>query len=125
MWISQKLRQGTAAETSADLGVTTISGENAGVMTRGEVRDLPIYAPTGISWRPRNGDMVLVIKGGTGGQEACVAGAEETDPPEGLGPGELCLHTENASIWVRSDGRVDIWGDLYINGVKYRPFILG
>lgn len=59
------------------------------------------------------------------GQEACVAGAEETDPPEGLGPGELCLHTENASIWVRSNGRVDIWGDLYINGVKYRPFILG
>ena len=42
MWISQKLRQGTAVETSADLGVTTISGENAGVMTRGEVRDRPI-----------------------------------------------------------------------------------
>ena len=90
-----------------------------------EVRQLPVFGPLGLSWKPRNGDMVLVIQGGTGGQESCVAGAEQKSVPDGLEPGELCLHTEDASIWVRKNGRVEIWGDLYINGVQYKPFVLG
>lgn len=125
MWLSKKLRQGTERETAAELGVTTISGDSAAVMTRGEVRQLPVFGPLGLSWKPRNGDMVLVIQGGTGGQESCVAGAEQKNVPDGLEPGELCLHTEEASIWVRKNGRVEIWGDLYINGVQYKPFVLG
>ena len=31
-------------------------------MTRGEERNLPVYGPGGLVWRPRPGDQVLVIK---------------------------------------------------------------
>lgn len=35
-----------------------------GVVTRGEVRQLPIYGPGGYVWLPESGASVLVIKGG-------------------------------------------------------------
>ena len=44
MWISKQMKP-AAATADADLGVTTISGRKAGVLTRGEVRDLPVYGP--------------------------------------------------------------------------------
>ena len=121
MWVSRRLRRGTEVETSADLGVTTIAGDSAGVMTRGELRQLPLYGPGCISWKPENGDSVLVIQGGTGGQEACVAGVECKDAPWEVQPGELCLHTANASICLRKNGRIEIWGELYVNGSPYEP----
>lgn len=46
MWISKQMKP-AAATADADLGVTTISGRKAGVLTRGEVRDLPVYGPGG------------------------------------------------------------------------------
>ena len=73
MWISQKMRPAPST-VDADLGVTTIAGSNVGVVTRGEVRDLPVYGPGGCVWMPENGSAVLVIRGGPGGEELCVAG---------------------------------------------------
>ena len=46
MWLSSKMRPAAAA-SGADMGVTTISGRQVGVVTRGEVRDLPVYGPGG------------------------------------------------------------------------------
>ena len=49
MWLSRAMR--TVREgTDADLGVTTISGGSVGVVTRGEVRSLPVYGPGGYVW---------------------------------------------------------------------------
>ena len=56
MWLSSKMRPAPAA-ADADLGVTTIAGGSVGVMTRGEVRTVPIYGPGGYERR-----------GGAGGQ---------------------------------------------------------
>ena len=39
MWLSKQMKP-AAAVSGADLGVTTISGRQVGVVTRGEVRDL-------------------------------------------------------------------------------------
>ena len=58
------------------MGVTTIGGGNASVMTKGEQRNLEVFAPGGLTWQPQAGDTVLVIKGGTGGQERCVVAAD-------------------------------------------------
>ena len=79
MWLSRKLSAYRAAQqegTAADMGVTTIGGGSASVMTRGEQRDLEVFAPGGLVWQPRVGDTVLVIKGGVGCQEHCVVAAE-------------------------------------------------
>lgn len=58
MWLSSKMRPAPAT-ADADLGVTTIAGDSVGVMTRGEVRTVPIYGPGGYVWMPENGAAVL------------------------------------------------------------------
>ena len=133
MWLSRQMRPG-AAVPGAELGVTSISGGQAGVVTRGEARKLPVYGPGGYVWQPASGGSVLVIKGGTGGEETCVAGAKQAAAPEGFAPGEVFIHAGGGSVYLKNDGmvevcgghvkltgRVDIEGELYINGEPYSP----
>ena len=61
MWLSKQTRP-AAPTADADLGTTTIAGDGAGVVTRGEVRALPVYGPGGYAWLPESGETVLVIK---------------------------------------------------------------
>lgn len=126
MWISQKMRA-VPPGADTDLGVTTIAGGQAGVLTRGEVRSLPVYGPGGYVWMPNNGDAVLVIKGGPGGQEQCVAGTRQSPPDPDMRPGEVCIRSGGASVYLRADGSLVLRGDvavegsLTINGQPYRP----
>ena len=46
MWLSKQMKP-EVPTADADLGTTTIAGGNAGVVTRGEVRALPVYGPGG------------------------------------------------------------------------------
>lgn len=130
MWISQKLRP-SPPTADADLGVTTIAGGQAGVLTRGEVRSLPIYGPGGYLWMPQNGAEVLVIKGGPGGQEQCVAGMRQAEAEEPMQPGEVLIRGGGASIYLKADGslllkgRVCVEGPLLINGEPYKPCTCG
>lgn len=130
MWLSSKMRPAPPT-ADADLGVTSITGEDVGVMTRGEVRALPVYGPGGYVWMPENGAAVLVIKGGPGGEEQCVAGMRQT-VPEGMGPGEVCLRGPGGnSIYLRRNGtielqgRIEIQGRLIVNGEAYKPCTCG
>ena len=121
MWLSRKLYAYRAAQqegTAADMGVTTIGGGSASVMTRGEQRDLEVFAPGGLVWQPRVGDTVLVIKGGVGCQEHCVVAAETAGAaPEDMAPGELFLYsTDGASIHLKNDGSIAVKGDLSLTG---------
>ena len=126
MWLAERSKQ-TMPAAETDLGVTTIAGGKAGVMTRGEVRSLPIFGPGGFIWMPENGDAVLVLKGGPGGQEQCVAGIEQPEPPAGMVPGEIVLHAGGSSVWLRKDGsillngRVNVTGSLTVNGIPCAP----
>ena len=122
MWLSKQTKK-SAPVSESDLGMTTISGERAGVLSKGEVRDLPVFGPGGYVWRPANGDTVLVIKGGPGGEEACVAGMAQKNGTENLLPGEVRLVSAGgASICLRNDGtlelngRVCVTGELMVNG---------
>lgn len=150
MWLSEKFSRHRTVEqegAGADMGVTTIGGAYASVMTRGEQRHVPVFSPGGMVWQPGSGDTVLVIKGGVGAQEQCVIAAETAqNAPADMEPGELFLYSAaGASIFLRSDGsirvkgpveirgglevegtvsltgRVSIQGSLYVNGEPYRP----
>ena len=46
MWLSRQMKA-PAPTADADLGMTTITGDSVGVVTRGEVRALPVYGPGG------------------------------------------------------------------------------
>ena len=121
MWLSKQMR--SAPPTSdADLGVSTIAGERVGVVTRGEVRSLSVYGPGGYVWLPENGNGVLVIKGGPGGEEQSVVGMLQKGAPEGMLPGEVYLYGPGGnSVYLRQDGAVEIQGTLMINGQPYAP----
>ena len=131
MWLSKQMRPAPPT-ADADMGVTTIAGGQTGVVTRGEVRALPVYGPGGYVWLPESGREVLVIKGGPGGEEQCVAGARQKQAPNGMEPGEVYLYGPGgSSVYLRKDGsielrgRVDIQGGLTVNGVPYRPCTCG
>ena len=51
MWLSRQMKA-PAPTADADLGMTTITGDSVGVVTRGEVRALPVYGPGGYVWMP-------------------------------------------------------------------------
>ena len=128
MWLSKQIKP-SVPTADADLGVTTIAGGSVGVVTRGEVRALPVYGPGGYTWLPENGAAVLVIKGGPGGEEQCVCGTKQHQPPEDMQPGEVYIYGPGGgSVYLRSGGVIElrgntisIEGSLMINGEPYRP----
>lgn len=131
MWLSKQMRPGTPC-ADADLGVTTIAGDRAGVLTRGEVRSLPVYGPGGYAWQPAGGDTVLVIKGGPGGEEQCVAGSRQRGAPAEMLPGEVYIYGPGGgAVYLRTGGVVElrgtvrIQGNLVVNGAAYQPCTCG
>lgn len=127
MWLSSRMRP-VPATADADLGVTTIAGGEVGVLTRGEVRAVPVYGPGGYVWMPESGAAVLVVKGGPGGEERCVCGAQQSTPPEEMRPGEVLVRGPGGnSVYLRRDGtvvlrgEVRVEGSLWINGSPYIP----
>ena len=98
MWLAQSMKQAVPT-ADADQGISTIVGDQMGVVTRGEVRQLPIYGPGGYVWLPESGASVLVIKGGPGGQEQCVAGMRQGAPEASMQLPSRSLH-----ILVRGNG---------------------
>ena len=127
MWLSSKMRPAPAT-ADADLGVTTIAGDSVGVMTRGEVRTVPIYGPGGYVWMPESGAAVLVVKGGPGGEEQCVCGMKQPAPPKKMQPGEVLVYGPGGnSVYLRRDGTLErrgevrVEGSLWINGQGCSP----
>lgn len=110
--------------TNAESGTVTIGGSTAGVLSRGEERNVPLASPGGYAWRPKNGERVLVIKGGTLGEERYVAGSlDAAREQDDLDDSEVRIYAEDggASITLRRNGHVEIEGDLFINGAMYVP----
>ena len=115
MWLAEKSK-GQQATADADLGITTIAGGSAGVVTRGEVRQLPVFGPGGYIWMPESDGTVLVVKGGPGGEEQCVAGMKQGEIPGGMRPGDVYLHAGDAAVWLRSDGTLELRGNVKVTG---------
>ena len=121
MWLSRKL---TAHEmqdvASAQGGTVTIEGKETAVFSCGEKRSVRAVGPGGYEWLPRKGEDVLIVRGGTFGEETFAVGAA-VQAEEGLEPGEVRIRSGKAGteIVLHNNGRVDINGVLYINGVPY------
>jgi len=117
LWLNQILARRAAldqASTCADMGAATIGGANAAALAHGEQRDLPVFAPGGVVWQPAPGDTLLILRGGSGGLEQCVAAADTAaNAPPSMAPGELFLYAASgASIYLRSDGSIQVNGSL-------------
>lgn len=116
MWLAERTKISLSG-TDADFGVTSIAGERAGVVTRGERRALPVYGPGGYFWMPESGSAVLVIKGGPGGEEACAAGTKMPPAPAGMRPGEVYIRSSGgASAYLKNDGSMELRGSVSVVG---------
>ena len=121
MWLSRKLSQHEMQDVaSAQDGTVTIESGELAVFSSGEKREVKTAAPGGYEWRPRKGENVLVVCGGTFGEEAYAVGVVEA-AASGLAPGEVRIRsgTGTAEIVLHNNGRVDINGLLFINGMPY------
>ncbi len=107
MWIWERERRRVSEEPAAQLGVVTLGEGETAVNLGGERRWLGVCAPSGYSWRPRQGEQVLVLKSG---QEAWVLGVVQS----GGSSGPAGLYGEECSIEL--DQGVQITGDTDVDG---------
>lgn len=111
MWMGEQLKRRDDSQlTTAEMGKTSIEGETAAVVTRGEQRELEIWTPGGYCWRPKREEEVLVIKGGTAGEERCVVAKAPEKAPTDLAAGDVCIFSGGTSVVLRSGGTVEITG---------------
>lgn len=121
MWLSGKLERHELQDTaSAQDGTVTIEGGETAVFSSGERREVKTVGPGGYEWLPRKGTDVLVVRGGSFGEEAYATG-EVREAADGLAPGEVRIRSAAAGteIVLHNNGRIDINGVLFINGMPY------
>jgi hypothetical protein len=110
MWITKQNSQVRPEEAAADSGVVTLSGSSLAAYSGGEWRQLNLYSPGGVAWKPEVGTQVLLLRLGAEGTP-CVAGALCTEIDD-LNPGEIRLASKGASITLRNDGTIEVQGQL-------------
>ena len=120
MWLSKKLAAHELQDVaSAQDGTVTIEGGELAVFSSGEKREVKTVGPGGYEWQPCKGEDVLIVRGGTFGEESCAVGVPE-QAGEALAPGEVRIRSAaGAEIVLHNSGRIDINGLLFINGVPF------
>lgn len=122
MWVSKQTKKSKDTSGSARVGVVTAGGQESGVYLGTQRCWLPVMAPGGYRWRPGAGEQVLVLKTGADGESACVLARQE-EPGSELKPGEVEIYAPNCSIRLTGEGRVDIRGQVYVNGTTLEDMI--
>ena len=120
MWLSKKLAAHELQDVaSAQDGTVTIEGGELAVFSSGEKREVKTVGPAGLTLRLRKGEDVLVVRGGTFGEESYAVGALDQTGGD-LEPGEVRIRSAaGAEIVLHNSGRIDINGLLFINGVPF------
>lgn len=131
MWLAQKMKP-AVPEAEADQGVSTIVGDEMGVVTRGEVRRLRSTAPAGMCGCRRAGQACWSSRAVPAERSSASAADSRAAAPKGMQPGEVYLHAPGGvSVYLKRDGtlelrgRVDIRGSLSVNGESYKPCTCG
>lgn len=118
MWLSEKMKfGGEFIPAAAEVGQVSLGGASLGVVTQGERRELSMAMPGGFRWRPALGDRVLVLKSSEG--ESIVIGVLPREKRD-IKAGELEILGSGSSIKLKG-GKVEISGELIINGQSYKP----
>ena len=124
MWLSGQGRARKEWEQEAQAGYATLGGAAPGVYLDGERREMALYAPGGYSWTPERGQEVLVLKNGGVGAPYCVAAAR-CDGSEAPGEVRIAASRGGAEIRLRTNGVIELNGQIRINGVDLAELLAG
>lgn len=118
MWIAKNIANRNSAKNTC-INATISSANNSEVTAVGRdgVSHLTIAAPSGISFSPKIDENAVVIKTESG--DVCVGTImQRVDTNDSPLPGELFLSNKNgtATIKLLADGKIEISGDVTING---------
>ena len=114
MWLSEQFSAAPSRE-AAGFGEITIPGQAAAAMGAAhEQRLLPLVSPGGYAWLPTAGEQVLVLREGA----PCILGRNQPEQ-EDLAPGDVMLYAGSAAICLRSDGRIELTGRIFVNGTEW------
>jgi hypothetical protein len=101
---NQTRAQGGAQATVAQVSYS--GSEGFGALGEAESRGVPVFAPRGISYRPREGDRLLLLR--ADGADICVGCLASQDA---LQAGELMLASSGgARIHLKSNGEISLNG---------------
>ena len=98
-------------EDASTLGTVSIGGDDAADITDAEKRSAKIISPGGYCWQPSAKDCVLIVKG----NELYLTGRLQEGTKD-LAAGEVRVFSGGSSMTLRNSGKVEIDGDVYING---------
>lgn len=121
MWLSRKLSQHEMQDVaSAQDGTVTVEGGELAVFSSGEKREVKTAAHHQHILALFRLPLIAAGRGGTFGEEAYAVGAVGQSADD-LAPGEVRIRSAAAGteIVLRNNGRIDINGLLFINGMPY------
>ena len=102
MWLAQSMKQAVPT-ADADQGISTIVGDQMGVVTRGEVRQLPIYGPGGYVWLP-----CWSLRAAPAGKNSASAAVSRQRSQRGCSPGRSIFTVRRAAMCIcRRMGRLN------------------
>ena len=77
------------------------------------VRGVSWAGPGGVFWAPAADDLVVTMVC-QGGETVILGALPETRPA--LAPGELCLKSGGAEVFLRRDGHIELRGNVNVEG---------
>lgn len=115
MWLSNQIIKDSTNKTAPVMAnITQNDAAKISAQEAVEYREINSIVPFGIAYSPLSEQDVAVLP--IGSNNYCI-GVKMED--KNLSPGDLMLYSGNtASILIKSDGSININGDVKINGVS-------
>lgn len=103
MWINKNISEKIKKNKPAVYGQVISSDKTkVNIQADSQCRELPVVAPCGIAWVPKQGDAAVVLP--LDGGRVCIGGAV---PDKGLEPGEIMLYSSGgATLTLKNDGKI-------------------
>lgn len=118
MWIAENMaKNNTSDNICIRAAISSANNSEVTAIGRDGVSHLTMVAPSGISFSPRPDENAVVIKTESG--DVCIGTIMQRvgsfDCPL---PGELFLSNESGTAYIKlkSDGKIEIHGEVTING---------
>ena len=117
MKLSSKINRRAEVKTVCSAGMIRSSADRrVAARAVNGTRQLTVVAPGGLAYIPRANENAVILT--SGNEQLCIGVKMLTNDKE-LKPGEVLLFsTDTSYIYLTADGKINICGEVYINGVR-------